>query len=173
MTVSYLSRSPEETKRFGALLAAALEDGAVVALLGELGAGKTALVQGAAEGLGARAHYGDEDDHAVSPTFVLVREYDGQGGRRIVHVDAHRLRTPDELTDLGADDFLGAGAIAFVEWADRVDSALPRPLLSIKMSHAGRLERRIEVAGVGRGSEAMVDAAFRALVQSGCAVEKT
>jgi len=170
---SYLSSSPNETKRFGALLAAALPPRAVVALAGELGVGKTALVQGSVEGLGARVAYGEDDDGAVSPTFVLVREYVGAGDRRIVHVDAHRLGSAVELADLGSDDFIGVAHLSFVEWADRVADALPRPYLRLDLSHVGESSRRIDVSGVGEGAAPLVEAAYRALAQSGCVVERS
>jgi tRNA threonylcarbamoyladenosine biosynthesis protein TsaE len=170
-TVARISTSPEQTRRFGALLAAELPDGAVVALVGELGAGKTALVQGAAGGLGALEEHEDGDGGATSPTFVLVREYGGGARRRIVHVDAHRLRSPEELVDLGSDDFLGKSGISFVEWAGRVRSALPRPLLTIGLSHVGPFERRIELAADGPGGDDLLGLAVGALERSGCGVE--
>ena len=172
MSMSGVLESPEATRKFGAMLATALPDGTVVAMLGELGAGKTALVQGAAEGIGAVMRDGDDEDGALSPTFVLVREYDSNSGRRIVHVDAHRLTSGAELTDIGGDDFLGADNISFVEWADRVESALPRPYLAISLSHHGETSRRMEIDGVGERADALVDVAFKALVQAGCAVER-
>ena len=163
---SFESTSPESTRRLGACLARSLPDGAVVALIGELGAGKTALVQGAADGLGARARCDDGDEGATSPTFVLVREYEGSG-RRIVHVDAHRMRSAAELRDIGSDDFLGRGAIAFVEWADRVEAALPRPYLAIHLRHAGETLRRVTWEGVGPGGEALARIAARACAEAG------
>jgi tRNA threonylcarbamoyladenosine biosynthesis protein TsaE len=175
--VELVSCSEEETREFGARLARALPDGTVVALAGELGAGKTTLVQGAARGLGVVARDGppgegedEEESGVISPTFVLVREHVSADGRKLVHVDAHRLAGAQDLADLGSDDFLGRtgrrgggqGGLAFVEWADRVYDALPRPCLVIRMSHEAETTRRLSLGGIGPGHEALVELAARA-----------
>jgi len=117
-------RSADEatTKAIGAALAGLLDPGDVVGLAGDLGAGKTRLVQGAAAALGV-------DDPVLSPTFMLLREYDGD--LPVHHVDAYRLAGPVELEDLGLDEVLAADAVAFVEWADRVAAALPESWLEL------------------------------------------
>ena len=181
--VEFVSRSEEETRVFGTRLARALPDGTVVALAGELGAGKTTLVQGVARGLGVVTRGGprgegeneeqDEEEQSgvISPTFVLVREHVSADGRKLVHVDAHRLAGARDLTDLGSDDFLGRtgrrdggqAGLAFVEWADRVYDALPRPCLVIRMSHEAETTRRLSLGGIGPGHEALVELAARAL----------
>jgi len=117
-------RSVDEatTKAIGAALAGLLDPGDVVGLAGDLGAGKTRLVQGAAAALGV-------DDPVLSPTFMLLREYDGD--LPVHHVDAYRLAGPVELEDLGLDEVLAADAVAFVEWADRVAAALPESWLEL------------------------------------------
>ncbi len=151
MAARFVSRSADETRAMGARLAAALPDGTVVALTGELGSGKTTFVQGAAEGLGISRGADDagESEGVTSPTFVLVREHVGRGGRVLVHVDAHRLQGAAELRDLGSDDFLKCRGIAFVEWAERVEDALPEPRLALRFAHEAEGVRVIEVAGSG------------------------
>jgi tRNA threonylcarbamoyladenosine biosynthesis protein TsaE len=163
--VAFTSSSAEETKRLGARLARALPEGAVVALTGELGSGKTTLVQGAAEGLGVepRSDERAETEGVTSPTFVLVREHAGRDGRTLLHVDAHRLRGPEELRDLGADDFLGRRGVAFVEWAGRVREELPEPHLAVRLVHVAESTRRIEFEGRGAGAEALLAAAHGAV----------
>jgi tRNA threonylcarbamoyladenosine biosynthesis protein TsaE len=104
------------TKAIAAALAGLLEPGDVVGLTGDLGAGKTRFVQGAAAAL-------EVEEPVVSPTFMLVRSYDGRVP--VHHVDAYRLRGAAELEDLGLEEVLPADAVAFVEWADRVADALP------------------------------------------------
>jgi tRNA threonylcarbamoyladenosine biosynthesis protein TsaE len=104
------------TKAIAAALAGLLEPGDVVGLTGDLGAGKTRFVQGAAAAL-------DVEEPVVSPTFMLVRSYDGR--LPVNHVDAYRLGGAAELEDLGLEEVLPADAVAFVEWADRVAGALP------------------------------------------------
>ncbi len=182
---TFVSRSADETRAMGARLARALPDGSVVAMTGELGSGKTTFVQGAAEGLGvpSGADPSGEGLGVTSPTFVLVREHEGRGGRVLVHVDAHRLRCGSDLRDLGSDDFLGRGpgsvgspacpngrgprGVAFVEWAERVEGALPEPRLVLKFRHEAEGVRAIEVGGAGEGAEALVEAAERALSGGG------
>jgi tRNA threonylcarbamoyladenosine biosynthesis protein TsaE len=117
-------RSADEatTKAIGAALAGLLDPGDVVGLAGDLGAGKTRLVQGAAAALGV-------EDPVLSPTFMLLREYDGD--LPVHHVDAYRLAGPVELEDLGLDEVLAPDAVAFVEWADRVAVVLPESWLEL------------------------------------------
>ncbi|HZD69018.1 MAG TPA: tRNA (adenosine(37)-N6)-threonylcarbamoyltransferase complex ATPase subunit type 1 TsaE [Actinomycetes bacterium] len=116
------SRDETATMAIAASLAGLLEPGDVVGLTGDLGAGKTRFVQGAAAAL-------EVDEPVVSPTFMLVRGY--QGRVPVRHVDAYRLSGPAELEDLGLEEVLPAGAVAFVEWADRVAGALPPSWLEL------------------------------------------
>lgn len=149
--MDFISHSPEQTRALGAALARTLPEGTVVALVGELGAGKTLLVQGASEALGAGC---DPDGEGVtSPTFVLVRCYTGRRGRKVFHVDAYRLRDARELEDLGSNDFLGREGLAFVEWADRVEHAIPRPYLLVRLRHEDEHTRSISIEIVGESPE--------------------
>jgi tRNA threonylcarbamoyladenosine biosynthesis protein TsaE len=124
------------TKAIGAALAGLLGPGDVVGLTGDLGAGKTRLVQGAAAAIGV-------DGPVLSPTFMLVREYDGDPP--VHHVDAYRLRGPLELEDLGLEDVLSPDAVVFVEWADRVAAALPDSWLELVLRIGDDDRREIEV----------------------------
>jgi tRNA threonylcarbamoyladenosine biosynthesis protein TsaE len=131
-------RSVDEatTKAIGAALAGLLDPGDVVGLAGDLGAGKTRLVQGAAAALGV-------DDPVLSPTFMLLREYDGD--LPVHHVDAYRLAGPVELEDLGLDEVLAPDAVAFVEWADRVAAALPESWLELVLHIRDDDTREVDV----------------------------
>jgi tRNA threonylcarbamoyladenosine biosynthesis protein TsaE len=131
-------RSGDEatTKAIGAAVAGLLDPGDVVGLAGDLGAGKTRLVQGAAAALGV-------DDPVLSPTFMLLREYDGEPP--VHHVDAYRLAGPVELEDLGLDEVLAADAVAFVEWADRVAAVLPESWLELVLHIRDDDTREVEV----------------------------
>jgi len=139
------TRSPAGTARFGRELAGRLGRGDCVALIGELGAGKTALVRGIAVGLGL------DDDHMVSsPTFVLVQEYPGD--LPIYHLDLYRLTQPGpELEALGLEEMLASGVV-LVEWADRALDALPRPLWEVRIEITGPHSRRFEVRKIGTGA---------------------
>jgi tRNA threonylcarbamoyladenosine biosynthesis protein TsaE len=115
---------PDETRAFAAALAPLLRAGDVVALSGDLGAGKTCFVQGVVRGLGVEAR-------VTSPTFVLVRQYEGR--LPIVHCDVYRLDRLQDVHDLG-DDVLAPGVVTFLEWADAVRPLLPDDRLEIELS---------------------------------------
>lgn len=128
----------EGTAALGAALAELLPDGTTVALCGTLGAGKTRLVQAVAVGCGV-----DRRD-VVSPTFVLIHEY--QGRRPVVHMDAYRVRDDDEFLELGPEEYFDSPALVLVEWADRVESCLPRDRVEIRVEVTGEQTRRFEIA---------------------------
>jgi tRNA threonylcarbamoyladenosine biosynthesis protein TsaE len=137
--------SEAATRRLGEALGARIAPGDLVLLEGELGAGKTVLARGIARGAGARGA-------ARSPTFMLVHRYEG-GRVPIVHVDAYRLAGPADLVALGLDEVLDPAAATIVEWASRVEAALPRERLEVVLAHAGG-DRR-EVAFRPRGARAL------------------
>ena len=118
------SDSPEATLALGRALGRAAEPGLVVALIGPLGAGKTQLVRGVAEGLEVA------DSRIVSsPTFVLIQEYAGR--LPIYHFDTYRLTRPDQFTDLGPEEYFEGDGVCLVEWADRVSNCLPSDRLAL------------------------------------------
>lgn len=122
------------TARLGAALAEVLPAGAVVALCGTLGAGKTRLVQAI-----ARA-YGIDGRDVVSPTFVLIQEH--QGERPVYHIDAYRVRDEGEFLDLGPDEYYEGAGVVLIEWADRVADCLPREYLQVTIEVTGIESRR-------------------------------
>jgi tRNA threonylcarbamoyl adenosine modification protein YjeE len=136
------------TTRVGERLAAALRGGDAIALVGELGAGKTTLVAGLVAALGGGA--------AASPTFSLVNEY--TGGRLIVwHVDLYRIDKPAELPELGLDEILGdPRGIVIVEWADKFD-VMPADHVRVELTHAGS-SRTLTATGTGPRGRALADA---------------
>lgn len=117
------------TDRLGAALADLLPAGSVVALCGTLGAGKTRLVQAIAAAMGV------ERRSVVSPTFVLVQQYEGR--RTIYHLDAYRLRDEDEFAQLGPEEFFESDGLTLIEWADRVPAGLPPERLEIEIEVTG------------------------------------
>jgi len=128
------SDSPETTRRLGAALARMLRAGDVVALVGELGAGKTEFVRGMVGGLGG-------SERVSSPTFVIATSYDTRP--TLYHLDAYRLRSAEELVDAGAADFLDAGCIVVVEWADRVEGFFAGGHVRVRILHEGPARRRL------------------------------
>ena len=141
---------PTATEAFGRRLGGLLFPGAVVALIGPLGAGKTYLVRAVAEGLGLA------DSRAVSsPTFVLIQEY--VAAVPVYHFDAYRLRGPGDFFDLGAHEYF-EGGVCLVEWADRVEECLPPERLRVTLAVTGPTSRRALVEGIGEQYAAVVRA---------------
>ena len=126
--------TPEETRAVAAAVAPVMLPGDVVALSGDLGAGKTCFVQGAAAALGVT-------DRVTSPSFVLVKEY--QGIFPILHLDVYRLSNLQELTDLGYEEFLDPRWVVFIEWGDAVGPLLPPSLLEVDIRRGSGEERLI------------------------------
>jgi tRNA threonylcarbamoyladenosine biosynthesis protein TsaE len=138
---------PEAMKRFGAELAQQLSVGDVVLLNGDLGAGKTTLVQGIAAGLGIA-------EPVTSPTFTLVAEHplpqQVRGVERIFHLDLYRLIDPHELESFGYDDYLAPNdAISLIEWPERAADWLPDRALLIEIDHRGENRRAVTVRTLG------------------------
>lgn len=133
--------SPEETQRIGADIGERAEIGDLILLVGGLGSGKTCLTQGIARGLGLH-------DHTPSPSFVLVREY--QGRLNLYHIDFYRLDGIREIAELGMSDYLNGEGICVVEWADMALDLLPEQHLLIKFEHLAVNERRLRFEPSGR-----------------------
>ena len=138
---TFTTSNVNATVELGRQLASRFDRGECVALVGDLGAGKTAFVRGLAAG------WGVSDQRLVSsPTFVLIHEYDGPVP--VFHVDVYRLSDPKrELVELGLAEMLTEGVVV-IEWADRVDSILPRPHWRIAIEATGGRSRRFELARV-------------------------
>ena len=134
----YLSNSEAETEDLGERLARTLSGGAVVAMYGDLGAGKTAFVRGMARGL-------DLDCRVSSPTFTIVNEYLGQ--RELIHFDMYRLRSAEELFDIGWEDYLSRGAVCAVEWSENVRDAFFGDEISVTIEKLSDTGRRISIQG--------------------------
>ena len=134
----YLTNSPEQTEEVGAALSKVLSPGTVIAYRGDLGAGKTAFTRGLARGLGVT-------DPVTSPTYTIVNEYLG-GRMPLFHFDMYRLRSSDDLWDIGWDDYLERGGVCAVEWSENVDDAL-EDAVAITIHKTGENSRRIVIEG--------------------------
>src|SRR5262245_41504990 len=138
------------TEAFGWRLGGVLFPGAVIALVGQLGAGKTHLVRAVAEGLGVR------NPAAVnSPTFVLIQEYPAR--LPIYHFDAYRLSGSREFAELGVDEYFRGDGVCLVEWADKVETTLPAEHLRIEIEIVDANRRRFVVIGTGKPYERLVE----------------
>ncbi len=140
----FITNSPDETEAVGAALGRVLSPGTVLAYRGDLGAGKTAFTRGLARGLG----YGEP---VTSPTYTIVNEYLG-GRLPLFHFDMYRLRSAEDLWDIGWEDYLDRGGVCAVEWSENVDDALDHPVL-ITIEKLGDTSRRITI----EGGEAIAD----------------
>jgi tRNA threonylcarbamoyladenosine biosynthesis protein TsaE len=132
--IACVSSSPAETRAIAAALAPSFVSGDIVVLSGDLGAGKTCFVQGAAEALGVRSR-------VTSPSFVLVREY--VGSIRIAHVDVYRLNSLQELIDLGYEELFDPDVLVFIEWGDAVSGLLPEERVEVELRVESEERRRI------------------------------
>ncbi|HEY6908368.1 MAG TPA: tRNA (adenosine(37)-N6)-threonylcarbamoyltransferase complex ATPase subunit type 1 TsaE [Myxococcales bacterium] len=146
MTRELLLEDPAATRALGRKLGAALQPGDFVALIGDLGAGKTLLVKAAAEGACA--------EPASSPSFALVNLY--RGPVPLQHVDLYRLSGPAELFALGFDDLLAEPAATLCEWADRAGAALPPDRLEVALDHAGPTARMVRLRATGPRGERLL-----------------
>jgi len=137
-----VTRSPDETLAVAKAVGELLRPGDVVSLAGDLGTGKTVFARGVARALGV-------SDPVVSPSFTIVREYEGRVP--VVHVDVYRIGTFQELHDLGFEEVVREDAVTLVEWGDAVDRMLPADRLEVRLAAgAGDDERVIEIEGCGR-----------------------
>jgi tRNA threonylcarbamoyladenosine biosynthesis protein TsaE len=130
------AQTPEQTAAAGQALGRTLGAGDVVALYGELGAGKTCFVQGLVRGLGV-------ETHATSPTFVLVNEY--RGRVPVHHVDAYRTSSLTELMELGLLDLFGGDGVTLLEWADRAEPLLPARAIRVRIEGLGDEPRDVTI----------------------------
>jgi len=144
-------RSLNDTLALGRRIGRAARPGDVVALIGELGAGKTVLTKGVLAGLG-----GNPDD-VTSPTFVLMVRHEG-GRLPLFHFDAYRLADGTELTEIGAEEALYGEGLSVIEWADRVGEVLPEDRLELRLRVTGRTEREIVLAPLGERARPLAQA---------------
>ena len=136
--MTFTTNSPAETEALGAALGRVLAPGTVIAYRGDLGAGKTAFTRGLARGLGYA-------DPVTSPTYTIVNEYLG-GRLPLFHFDMYRLRSSDDLWDIGWEDYLDRGGVCAVEWSENVEDAL-EDALTVTIEKLGEDSRRITIEG--------------------------
>ena len=134
----FISHSQLDTEEVGRKLAEKLPGGSVVAMYGDLGAGKTAFVRGMAKGMGLSCR-------VSSPTFTIVNEYLGE--RELIHFDMYRLSSADELFDIGWEDYLSRGAVCAVEWSEKVQDAFFGDEITVRIEKLSDTERKITIEG--------------------------
>ena len=148
--IDLVSHSSLHTERLGERLASHAEAGDVIALWGELGAGKTVLARGVAIGLGI------DEEAVTSPTFIILHEHFG-GRLPLYHLDLYRLEH-SQLGSTGWEDALDAGGVTVIEWPDRAGDELPVDRVDVRLEHVAETKRRVTVAFTGPRSRRLVEA---------------
>jgi tRNA threonylcarbamoyladenosine biosynthesis protein TsaE len=144
----FVSQSIEETRRLGEIIGRHVQPGTVVALDGTLGAGKTHLTQGIGLGLDVPA------GNVVSPTFTICIPYAGR--LPLMHLDAYRIKSPEEVDQLGLDESIDDGVVLVVEWASRIEPLLPPIDVSVQIEQTGDGERVFKMTANSEMGEALV-----------------
>lgn len=138
MKITKISKSENQTQKIGESLAKDLKSGDIIALYGDLGAGKTILVKGIAKGLGIKKRI-------LSPTFIFIRSYSLEGEKQFYHVDLYRGRSLQDFEALGFEDLFSKSNIVVLEWAQKIAKMLPRKRINIDIVKVDEKTRRIKI----------------------------
>ncbi|MBT8368378.1 MAG: tRNA (adenosine(37)-N6)-threonylcarbamoyltransferase complex ATPase subunit type 1 TsaE [Deltaproteobacteria bacterium] len=141
--IDITTQSVDETQKLGQKIGTLLKYPLIIALIGDLGSGKTAFVQGLAGGLDVSPDY-----YITSPTFTLINEYPGR--LPLFHVDLYRLETVNDLDDIGLDELLCDRAVIAIEWADKLSVDLSNEYLSVRFQIIDENCRKVKMIGYGQ-----------------------
>lgn len=150
LTFQFDSGGLEDTDKLGQAIGATLEPGTVIGLDGTLGAGKTRLTQAIGIGLGIRP------GNVVSPTFTIMVPHSGR--LPLIHLDAYRIKSPEEVDELGLDEMIVDGGVLVVEWADRIVNLLPAVDLNVQIEHIDDQQRRFRLTAATERGRALLTA---------------
>ena len=150
MKQQWIMKEEQDTKAFGELLSKQLVPGDVVALIGDLGTGKTALTKAVAAGLGV-------NEMITSPTFTIVCEYH-EGRMPLYHFDVYRVYDPDELFEIGFEEYLFGGGVCLIEWADLIEDILPAQTIRIEIQYGTEMTERIYEISWPEGRDLQLEA---------------
>lgn len=142
VTFQWCSQSREETIKLGQVLGEVLEGGDIIALIGDLGTGKTIFAKGVVKGLG-----GNDADEVTSPSFVLMNQY--QGRVPVYHLDLYRLEEERELNDLGWEEFAFSTGVTLIEWAEKIIPFLPSDYIEVNFQWLDQNTRELTFVGHG------------------------
>ncbi|MBA2123333.1 tRNA (adenosine(37)-N6)-threonylcarbamoyltransferase complex ATPase subunit type 1 TsaE [bacterium Unc6] len=139
----FISTSVKKTQDIGKILGQNLQNGSIIALFGELGTGKTTLTRGIAKGLGIK-----NIDFVISPSFVLIREYEGK--IPLYHIDLYRLKKTSDILSLGIEEYFYGDGVCVIEWAEKIKTLLPDEKIDIKMFYENLDKRKIKINIFGK-----------------------
>lgn len=146
-----ITHSEKETFNIGRKIAGNLQKGDIICLIGNLGSGKTVLTKGIASGLGINK------DQVISPTFVLIKQYQAKKTLGLYHFDLYRLNNINDILELGYEEYLYGDGVAVIEWADKLKCLMPKQYLKICLSIKGREKRMIDFTAVGSRYETLLE----------------
>jgi len=144
-----ISRSEKQTLDIGRKIAANLVKGDIICLWGQLGSGKTVLAKGISSGLGV------SKEEVISPTFVLMRRYDAR--IPVYHFDLYRLSRPDDIINIGYEEFLFGDGVSIIEWADRLVHLLPQEFLKVELRVSGESKRSFKFTARGKRHKELLE----------------
>ena len=137
----YISNSPEETLDLGTRIAAFLVPGSVIALNGQLGAGKTLFTKGIAKGLGI-------NETITSPTYTIISEYHCEHCPALYHIDAYRLNDEKDFEDIGGPEIINSDGISIIEWSEHISKCIPENVITVSLEITGHFSRLIKIKGL-------------------------
>lgn len=140
-SVLFEIKTAGEMRKLGEIMGKAVFPGSVICLIGELGTGKTTLVQGISKGLGVNSYVN-------SPTFTIIKEYEGD--LRLFHIDVYRLEDPEEILFLGVEEYIYGEGLTVIEWADKIYEFLPPDFLEVTLNREKEEARRVNVKSIGK-----------------------
>lgn len=138
--MEFKTNSDLETRELGLSIGSALKGGEVIAMTGDLGAGKTTMTKSIAQGL-------EIDDYITSPTFTIVNEYEGR--LKLYHFDVYRISDIEEMYDIGYEEYLYSDAVSIIEWSNLIEEILPKDKINIDIEYIDENARKITITGTG------------------------
>lgn len=139
--LQFKTNNATETEELGRKLGEALKGGEVIAMTGDLGAGKTTMTKALAKGLGI-------DDHVTSPTFTILNEYEGR--LKLFHFDVYRIDDIEEMYDLGFEEYIYGDGVSIIEWSNLIKEILPDDTINIEILATDDEKRNIKISGRGK-----------------------